>query len=74
MNLKKLTIEIEGKPLTPLLKIYADGKQLGRLTNLKITADDDDILVNIELMQTKIVEVNGKKEVVQEPLVLKWGN
>ena len=73
MNIKKLTIEIEGKPLTPLLKIYADGKKLGRLKTLKITADDDDILVNIEIMESKTVEVDGKKEIVKEPLVLKWG-
>ena len=74
MDINKLTIEITGKPLTPLLKIFADGKQLGRLTSLRITAEDDDIMVNIELMQSKTIEVDGKKESIKEPLILKWKN
>jgi hypothetical protein len=73
MNINKLTIELTGKPITPHLKIFADDVQIGRLQNLKISADVNDILVNIEMLQSKIVEKNGKKEVVTEPLILKWG-
>jgi hypothetical protein len=73
INIEKLTIELTGKPITPHLKIFADGKQIGRLQNLKITADVDDIFVNIELLQSKTIEKDGKKEVVTEPLILRWG-
>jgi hypothetical protein len=73
LKIEKLTIEISGKPITPHLKILADGKQIGSLKSLKITADEDDILVNIEMIQKKTVEVDGKKETVEEPIILKWG-
>jgi len=73
MNINKLTIELTGKPISPLLKVFADGKQIGRLQNLKISADVNDILVNIEMLQSKVVEKDGKKETVLEPLILNWG-
>jgi hypothetical protein len=72
MDIKKLTIEINSKPITPLLRILADGKPIGRLKAIKINADDDDILVDIQIMQTKTIKVDGKDQVVTEPLILKW--
>lgn len=73
MNIDKLTIELTGKPITPHMRVFADGKVLGSLQSVKILADEDNIMVNIELIQSKVVEKNGKKEVVREPLILKWG-
>jgi hypothetical protein len=73
MNIEKLTIELTGKPITPHMRIFADGKPIGCLQSLKITADADDIMVNIEMIQSKVIEKNGKKEVIKEPLILKWG-
>lgn len=72
MNISKLTIEITGKPITPHVKVFADGKQIGCLENMLIKATSDEILVDIELMQSKVVEKDGKREVVREPLALKW--
>lgn len=72
MNISKLTIEITGKPITPHVRVLADGKQIGCLENMLIKATSDEILVDVELIQSKIVEKNGKKEIVKEPLVLKW--
>jgi hypothetical protein len=72
MNIGKLTIEITGKPISPCVKVFADGKQIGRLQNLLIKADNDELGVEIEMIQSKEVEKNGKKELIKEPLVLKW--
>lgn len=73
LKLEKLTIEISGKPITPHVRVLADGKPIGSLHSLKITSDPDEIVVDIELIQSKTVEVDGKKEIIKEPIILKWG-
>lgn len=73
MNIEKLTIEITGKPISPHMRIFADGKHLSQVQNVKISSDVDDIFVSIELLQSKTAEKDGKKETVLEPLILKWG-
>jgi hypothetical protein len=72
MNIEKLTIELTGKPISPHLKVFADGKLIGCLESMKMIVDKDDIAVDIEMIQSKIKEIDGKKETVKEPLVLKW--
>ena len=73
MNIDKLTIELTGKPIVPHLRVFADGKPLGCLDSMKMVVDKDDIMVNIEMTQSKVVVKDGKKEVIREPLILKWG-
>jgi len=74
LKLEKLTIEITGKPIAPHVRVLADGKPIGCLHSLKLHLDPDDILVDVEVIQTKSVTVDGKKEIVKEPLILKWSN
>jgi hypothetical protein len=72
LKVEKLTIEITGKPITPHIKVFADGKLIGNLHKLKIISDPDELVVDIEMIQNKMVENNGKKEMVKEPIILKW--
>jgi hypothetical protein len=72
LKIDKLTIEITGKPITPHIKIFADGKPIGNLNSLKIISDPDELVVDIQMTQTKMVDINGKKEMVKEPIILKW--
>jgi hypothetical protein len=72
LKIDKLTIEITGKPITPHIKIFADGKPIGNLNSLKIVSDPDELVVDIQMTLTKTVEINGKKETVKEPIILKW--
>lgn len=73
IKVDKLTIEITGKPITPHVRVLADGIPIGNLKSMRIIADEDEILVSVELVQRKVAEVNGKKEMVEEPIILKWG-
>jgi hypothetical protein len=72
LRVEKLTIEITGKPITPHIKVFADGKSIGNLNSLKIVSDPDELVVDIQMTRTKVVDINGKKETVKEPIILKW--